>query len=109
VKLEPETRDLLQSFKLRPRQKARVWDAYLENPEGLERVALQAQGIGNENGNTGAGLLLTMIERGDHLSEATRGGRRVTGWRFIRGTHSGSYVRDKRGTDPLPQGYGLEA
>ncbi len=29
---------------------------------------------------------------------------RKTGFRFVRGTHSGSYVRDPEGTDPLPPG-----
>ena len=31
---------------------------------------------------------------------------RKTGFRFVRGTHSGHYVRDPEGTDPLP--FGLE-
>jgi len=28
-----------------------------------------------------------------------------TGYRFVRGTHSGTYIRDPQGTDPLPFGY----
>lgn len=31
-------------------------------------------------------------------------GRR-TGFRFVRGTHGGSYVRDPDGTDVLPKGW----
>jgi hypothetical protein len=28
-----------------------------------------------------------------------------TGYRFVRGTHSGTYIRDPEGTDRLPVGY----
>ncbi len=31
--------------------------------------------------------------------------RHRTGWRFVRGTHSGSYIRDPDGTDRLPAGH----
>lgn len=30
---------------------------------------------------------------------------RVTGWRWVRGTHGGTYVADPKGTDRLPPGY----
>lgn len=33
------------------------------------------------------------------------GRRRRTGYRLVRGTHSGTYVRDPQGTDILPSGY----
>jgi hypothetical protein len=42
------------------------------------------------------------------LDDSTRPGeehRPRTGYRFVRGTHSGTYVRDPDGTDRLPAGY----
>ena len=33
------------------------------------------------------------------------GGGRRTGLRFVRGTHGGTYVRDREGADILPAGY----
>ena len=39
----------------------------------------------------------------------TSGAARRTGWRFVRGTQSGSYIRDPEGVDPLPAGYKLSA
>jgi hypothetical protein len=42
----------------------------------------------------------------DYLDGNIRaGGARRTGYRFIRGTHSGTYERDPQGTDLLPTGY----
>lgn len=32
-------------------------------------------------------------------------GRKRTGWRWVRGSGGGTYVRDPEGTDPLPAGY----
>ncbi len=37
------------------------------------------------------------------------GGARRTGYRFVRGTQSGRYVRDPDGTDVLPPGYQIPA
>ncbi|MDH4178396.1 MAG: hypothetical protein OEW31_05000 [Thermoleophilia bacterium] len=37
------------------------------------------------------------------------GGERRTGYRFVRGTQSGRYVRDPGGTDVLPAGYQIPA
>ena len=102
---EPE-RELLAGFKLRSRQKREVWDAYLENPAGLLETAARAREQGARGGTSGAGLLLVMIRRGDHLERPVLDGRRVTGYRFQRGSHSGTYFRDPFGTDPLPYGFG---
>jgi hypothetical protein len=33
------------------------------------------------------------------------GGKRRTAYRFVRGTHGGTYVRDSEGTDILPAGH----
>jgi len=41
----------------------------------------------------------------DYMTGNVRaGGGRRTGYRFIRGTHGGSYVTDPKGTDMLPAG-----
>lgn len=37
------------------------------------------------------------------------GGKRRTGYRFVRGLHSGTYVRDPEGTDILPAGHQVPA
>lgn len=107
--VDDETRELLASFKLREAGRAKVMQAWLDNPEGLVRCAYEAQLYASRNGGTGAGLLVTMIDRDEHLTSLDPNARRVTGWRFVRGTHSGNYVRDPRGTDPLPAGYGVAA
>jgi hypothetical protein len=42
----------------------------------------------------------------DYLSGNIRaGGARRTGYRFVRGTHGGTYVRDPNGTDIIPAAY----
>jgi hypothetical protein len=96
---------LLASFGLTDRQKQRVWDAWKQAPDGTELCALRARAEGKRNGNTGAGLFLMMLGRGDHLFEADPNRPHITGYRWIRSTHSGRYVRDPNGTDPLPLGY----
>ena len=103
--LDPEIRDLLASFKLRRAGKLKVWQALLDSPEGLIRCAREAQLYAARNGGTGAGLLVTMIDRDEHLASLDPNAPRITGYTFKRGTHSGSYVRDRFGTDPLPAGY----
>jgi hypothetical protein len=55
-----------------------------------------------------AGLLIRRLRDGDHMRHLRRGEKR-TGWRWVRGTHSGTYVRDPKGTDVLPPGYDLGA
>jgi hypothetical protein len=42
----------------------------------------------------------------DYLDGNIRaGGARRTGYKFVRGTHGGAYVRDRNGTDMLPAGH----
>ncbi len=41
----------------------------------------------------------------DILDNPKQPERHRTGWRFVRGTHSGSYIRDPEGTDRLPAGH----
>ena len=40
------------------------------------------------------------------ITEGDDDTRPRTGWRFVRGSHSGNYVRDPQGTDRPPAGYG---
>lgn len=108
MKVDPETKALLASFNLEDKGKGEVWDAFLENPEGLIRAAKEARSIGDRNGNAAAGLLISMVRRGDHKAKHDPKRRRITGWRWVRGTHSATYLPDPHGTDPLPEGYGLD-
>ena len=46
----------------------------------------------------------------DYLNGNIRaGGARRTGYRFVRGTHSGTYTRDPEGADILPSDYSVPA
>jgi hypothetical protein len=106
--LDPQTLELLRSFGFSRRQKREVWDAFLEDPDGFERCALNARVYGKREGTTGAGLLLTMIRRDDHRLKIDKTARRVTGWRWVHTLQAGTYLEDPLGTDPLPPGYGVE-
>lgn len=97
--------NLLASFHLSRKGKREVWDAWQADPEGVELCALRARSIGKRNGTTGGGALVVMIRRGEHLQKADPSARVVTGYRFVRGSHSGTFVRDPAGTDRLPPGY----
>lgn len=103
--LRSEARRLFPPFGFTEAQKREVWEAFRANPDGVERCALRARATGKRNGNTGAGLLLEMLRRGDHGATFDPTARQITGWRFDRSTASGVYVEDPEGTDPLPPGY----
>ena len=79
-----------------------AWMAFDESPEGTIRIALAAF-----EGANPAGLFTFKREQGEHRD--AEGGQRRTGWRMVRGSHGVSYVRDPRGVDVLPAGYGLGA
>lgn len=98
---------MLAPFGFTERQKREVWEAFKENPDGMERCALTAKAVAQREGRNGGGLLLTMIRRGDHLLEAKPETRMPTGWRWVRGDGgaAGTYVEDPEGTDRLPPGY----
>jgi hypothetical protein len=76
-----------------------AWTAYEANPDGTIRTAITAS-----SGRNPSGLFLHLIRKGNHL-KPPRQGRKLTGWRFARGSHGGTYVKDPLGTDPLPKGY----
>jgi hypothetical protein len=53
-------------------------------------------------------LDVELDELRDYLRGNVRaGGARRTGVRFVRGTHSGTYIRDPEGTDLPPAGYSV--
>lgn len=103
--LDKKTLLLLASFRFTPPQKREVWEALKAHPDGVVRCARRAKSVSERNGTSGAGLLLTMIRSGEHTLEPNPTAPRITGWRFVRGSHSGSYVEDPNGVDPLPPGY----
>jgi hypothetical protein len=76
-----------------------AWLAFNESEDGTVDVALASF-----EGQTPAGLFTHKIRRDEHLV-GRDAGRRRTGWRFVRGTHGGTYKRDPKGTDTLPVGY----
>ncbi len=57
-----------------------------------------------QNGLIELRAMLAHLEIGDSNIEGQEH-RPRTGWRFVRGTHSGSYIRDPEGTDRLPAGH----
>jgi hypothetical protein len=75
-----------------------AWTAYDTNETGTIRCAIKAQ-----EGRRPGGLFLHMIRQGDHLKVVKK--QRRTGYRWVRGTHGGTYVRDVKGTDSLPGGH----
>lgn len=77
----------------------KAWACFEENPQGVIEIAYSSF-----EGRRPGGLFLHRLLAGEH--KAYRGKR--TGWRFVRGTHSGTYVRDhENGRDPLPPNYGV--
>lgn len=112
AQLSDEDRELLASFGLTTRQKRVVMDAFHEAPIGLPIIAREAREYGASRGNTGAGLLMRRITLGEHYDRdleaaplAKADARKVTGWRWTRGSHGESWSRDPLGRDVPPRGY----
>ena len=100
---------LVRSFGLTTSQLATVERAHTEAPKGLVVVALDCKNYGAARGNSGAGLLMLRITRGDHYDQELAldpARKRRTGWRYVRGSHAGTFVHDPEGTDELPRDYG---
>jgi hypothetical protein len=101
---------VLASFKLGDAQKLEVMQAYEDAPVGLMEVAVDSREYGLERGNTGAGLLMHRIRRGDHfdlelsLTRDANDGPALTGWRHVRGSHGSTFVKDPAGVDLPPKG-----
>lgn len=103
--LDEKTLLLLAAFRFTPPQKREVWEALKAHPDGVVRCACRAKAVSERSGSSGAGLLLTMIRADEHTLRPDPTAPRVTGWRFVRGTHSGTFVEDPNGVDTLPPGY----
>lgn len=98
---------LLNSFNLSESQSVTALRAFEDAPQGLIIIALECRRYGAARGNSGAGLLIHRIARGEHFDaqmdlEPKR--QRRTGWRRVRGTHGTTYVQDPDGTDEPPSG-----
>jgi len=91
---------LFSEMGLRGKALELAWLAFNEHPDGTVAIALAAF-----EGTNPAGLFTFKREQGEHAVSAGSGQRR-TGWTFQRGSHSGTYVRDPKGIDVLPSGYG---
>lgn len=76
------------------------WMAFDEYPDGTVEIALASF-----EGRNPAGLFTFKREQGEHRQSVP--GQKRTGWTFVRGSHSGHYVRDPKGVDVLPAGYGV--
>ena len=103
---------LLDAFGLTAGQRREVDAARADAPEGLLVVARESRRYGAKRGNSGAGLLMHRIKRGDHYEaelalepEAERA--RITGWRYVRGSHGSTYLQDPEGTDVPPPWWGV--
>jgi hypothetical protein len=101
---------LINSFGLTDAQRATIDGAFHDAPQGLIVVALACRSYGHQRGTTGAGLLMNRVGKGEHFDEELKLNPepkrpRVTGWRYARGSHSGTYVHDPSGTDVPPHGY----
>lgn len=104
--------NLLDSLQLTDAQRRWVETAHRDAPAGTGQLAREAAEYGRVRGNTGAGLLLHRLRRGDHfdaelaIDAGTSGDKRkVTGWRWTRGSHGETWVRDPNGRDVPPKGY----
>jgi hypothetical protein len=99
---------LIESFGLHETQLETALAAFREAPRGLIVVALDSRKIGAARGNTGAGLLMHRIRRGDHYDEELAlepPKPKRTGWRRVRGSHGETWLQDPQGTDVLPRDY----
>ena len=102
----------LAPFGLTGSGKLEVEEAYLEAPDAVDEIIRQAveSAAKGKLRTTPAHVLVAACRKGDHLRiqamlHVPRRERR-TGWRWVRGSHSGTYVQDPEGTDRLPEGYG---
>jgi hypothetical protein len=92
--------DWFAHFDFTERQRSEALDAWTENPWGTRQVMRAAF-----RANNPVAEFLERIRRREHTRPSA--GAKLTGWRFVRGSHSGTYVEDPWGTDPLPPGYEL--
>jgi hypothetical protein len=93
-------RAVLTPLRLNRGQLADAWEAFQNFPDGVTRIAREAL-----SGRIPAALFLTKLHAGDHENGVHVPQKAPTGWRFQRGSHSGTYVEDPEGFDTPPPGY----
>ena len=96
---QTESKEWLEPLRLTLKQRNEAIEAYGVNPRGVRRLVREAMTRANP-----AAAFLARLRRGEHL-RPDNDHRPITGWRFVRGTHSGTFVEDPRGRDRLPTGY----
>jgi hypothetical protein len=109
--LSDTERAFLKSLGLTERQHATVLQAIDDAPTGAWVVIREAREYGRVRGNTGAGLLMHRLGRGEHFDvelELDGSRRRRTGWKLVRGSHAYTYVPDPDGTDAPPSQRGSQ-
>jgi hypothetical protein len=92
---------------LNDRQARQAVTAAHDAPNGFLVVARKCRAYGNAKGNTGAGLLMYLLGRGEHFAielqmlddAAPEPVKKKTGKRFVRGTHWHGLIDDPDGTD----------
>jgi hypothetical protein len=107
--LSDTERAFLKTFGLTESQHARVVSAIEDAPTGAWVVIRESREYGRVRGNSGAGLLIHRLTRGEHFDvelELDGSRRRRTGWRLVRGSHAFTYVPDPDGTDSPPPQWG---
>lgn len=104
---------LLEGFNLGPEQARVAGKCYQEAPNGMLELMRRCRLYGEARGNSGAGLLFHRAGKGEHYdleleSDPEGDGidtRRITGWRWSRGSHGETWIRDPQGRDVPPKGY----
>lgn len=91
---------VLTPLRLTRAQAGRAWEAFQAFPDGVTRIAREA-----ECGRVPAALFMAKLTAGDHELPPHKPKPRPTGWRFQRGSHGGTYVEDPEGMDTPPPGY----
>lgn len=95
--------DAIAEFSLPKRHLDDARMCFEECPEGFMACVQKALRLDRPSGT-----LVAMLKRDQHLeplyAEIDKADP-VTGWRFVRGTHGGTYARDPEGQDKLPKGY----
>ena len=109
TELTTTERAFIESLGLTASQTTTVEKAITDAPAGAWVVLHESREYGRVRGNTGAGLLMHRIARGDHFDvelELDGSRRRRTGWKLVRGSHAFTYIPDPDGTDVPPSTWG---
>lgn len=99
--------DALAVFGLTAHQTTKAASARTDAPGGFAIVMRRCRTYGAAHGNSGAGLLMFLIDQGEHFKAqlaidddaAPAVAPKKTGKRFVRGTHWRGLIDDPEGTD----------